>query len=187
MPEKLNDDKIRSLLRELGQQLGERGIVADIYIAGGAAITLCYEQDYSTADVDAVYDPHSAVDEAAKEVAEQVEHDLGEYWLNDAINRYMKKPESDDARTIMADCPGLRVMVASPERILGMKCAAGRSKDVEGIRQLCEQVGVETAEQLVEMTKRHAVLDKRPGRNIERVRSFAKDILSNKTEKTIVQ
>lgn len=180
MVEKLNADQIRTLLRSVGEQLQAVGETAELYIAGGAAITLCYDQEYSTADVDGVYEPRGPVEEAVKTVAAEVEYDIKEYWLNDAINRYMVRPELDEnARAIMGDCPALDITVASPERLIGMKCAAGRSKDVSGIKKLCEAADVTDVDEIVKIATKHAQLENHLGRSAERVRAFANDIVGS--------
>lgn len=181
--EKLDRSDIQTLLRDLGERLDERGVVADIYIAGGAAVTLCYERDYSTTDVDALYDPRQVVSEVARDVAEESGYEVPDHWLNDALKRYMQTPESDDERReIMADCPGLRVMVASPERILGMKCAAGRQKDIDGIIHLCEHLGIENVDELLDIAERHAVFEGHMARSTERTRAFIEGIFDEEAE-----
>ncbi|GII81281.1 hypothetical protein Sru01_62630 [Sphaerisporangium rufum] len=44
--------------RRLGDRLVRRGVVADLYIFGGAAMALAYDARRSTRDIDAVFEPH---------------------------------------------------------------------------------------------------------------------------------
>ena len=50
----MDRDDIESALRELAEELDERGIVARIYLVGGAAMVLAYQSRFSTDDVDSV-------------------------------------------------------------------------------------------------------------------------------------
>jgi hypothetical protein len=46
---------IEKAFRRLGDRLARRGVVADIYIFGGAAMTLAYDSRRATRDVDALF------------------------------------------------------------------------------------------------------------------------------------
>ena len=74
--------EIIDALRELGSELGSRGITADLYVVGGAAIALAYDDRRSTRDIDAVFVPKSEVYDAAERVRDRL--NLPEGWLNDA-------------------------------------------------------------------------------------------------------
>ncbi len=50
-------DDILTALTALGAELAERGLVADLYVVGGAAITLVYDERRATKDIDAVFVP----------------------------------------------------------------------------------------------------------------------------------
>jgi hypothetical protein len=45
----------------LGERLVRRGVVADIFIVGGAAMALAYDAARVTRDVDAIFKPHGIV------------------------------------------------------------------------------------------------------------------------------
>jgi hypothetical protein len=49
---------IEEALRHLGDRLVRRGVVADLYIFGGAAMALAYDARRATRDIDAVFQPH---------------------------------------------------------------------------------------------------------------------------------
>jgi hypothetical protein len=55
----------------LGDRLVRRGIVADIFIVGGAAMALAYDAARVTRDVDALFKPHGIVHEDERDVREQ--------------------------------------------------------------------------------------------------------------------
>ena len=54
----------------LGDRLFRRGVVADLFIVGGAAMVLAYDANRVTRDVDATFVPHGVVLEKAREVSE---------------------------------------------------------------------------------------------------------------------
>lgn len=56
---------IEEVFRRLGDRLAKRGVVADIYVFGGAAMALAYDSRRATRDVDALFQPHGIVLEEA--------------------------------------------------------------------------------------------------------------------------
>lgn len=57
----LDRPAIEQAFRRLGDRLARRGVVADIYVFGGAAVALAYDARRSTRDIDAVFEPHGLV------------------------------------------------------------------------------------------------------------------------------
>jgi len=55
--------------RRLGDRLARRGLVADVYVFGGAAMAMAYDARRATRDIDAVFKPHGVVVEEARAVA----------------------------------------------------------------------------------------------------------------------
>ena len=70
--------EIEDAFRRLGALLARRGVVADIYVIGGAAMALAYDSRRATRDVDALFQPHGVVREEADGVA--VELGLPRWW-----------------------------------------------------------------------------------------------------------
>jgi hypothetical protein len=136
---------ITEALRRLGDRLAYRGIVADLYVFGGAAMALAYDLRRSTRDVDALFQPHGAVLAEAKAVA--MELGLPPWWLNEQASAYVA-PSGDPAAPLVFDHPGLRVYAASPQHLLAMKVLAGRRRDAEDIRLLADHLGVTTADEV---------------------------------------
>jgi hypothetical protein len=60
---------IEEAFRRLGDRLARRGVVADLYVFGGAAMALAYDSRRATRDVDALFKPHGIVLEEALAVA----------------------------------------------------------------------------------------------------------------------
>ena len=138
----LDRDGVIQAFTLLAERLHRRGVVADVYIVGGAAMTLAYDSRRTTRDIDAVFEPHGVVLEAAREVA----RDLGlpPSWLNDQASVYMPR---DRRGPEVFSRPGLRVQSAPPEHLLAMKILAGRRSDASDVRFLLTLLGVTSVEQ----------------------------------------
>jgi hypothetical protein len=65
----LDRDAIIRALRRLAERLAFRGVVADLYVFGGAAMALAYDTRRSTRDIDALVEPHGVVFAEAAAVA----------------------------------------------------------------------------------------------------------------------
>jgi hypothetical protein len=105
----------------LGERLVRRGVVADIFIVGGAAMALAYDAARVTRDVDAMFKPHGIVHEEAMQVA----NDLGlpRWWLNEQASTYISGKEDADKRRVF-DHPGLN---RQPGRAHGITSSSSQS------------------------------------------------------------
>lgn len=128
----------------LGERLARRGVVADLFIVGGAAMALAYDSTRVTRDVDATFVPHGVVLEEAERVADDL--GLPRWWLNEQATVYISGKDDPGKRRVF-DHPGLRVMAASPEHVFAMKALAARTRDVDDLRLLAGILGIETAEE----------------------------------------
>lgn len=142
----MDREEIVAALTELAAELRRGGTSADMYVVGGAAIALAYDERRATRDIDAVFEPKSAVYEAAAIVAEQ--RGLPAGWLNDAVKGFLAG--DDPAATPVLDLPGLRCLAASPRTLLALKVLAHRvGEDEEDVRLLAGQLGLEGADQVL--------------------------------------
>ncbi|HEX6753810.1 MAG TPA: hypothetical protein VF093_09530 [Solirubrobacterales bacterium] len=107
----MDRSEIIDALTALAGELERRGVVAEMYVVGGAAIALAFDERRATRDIDAVFEPKDVVYEAAAVIAERLGLPGG--WLNDAVKGFL---EGDDPATAVLDLPGLRCLAASPER-----------------------------------------------------------------------
>jgi Nucleotidyltransferase of unknown function (DUF6036) len=126
----------------LGDRLARRGVVADVFIVGGAAMALPYDATRVTRDVDAMFVPHGIVQEEAGRVADDLR--LPRWWLNEQASVYISGKDDPGKRRVF-DHPGLRVMAASPDHIFAMKALADRTRDVDDLRLLAAIAGVESS------------------------------------------
>lgn len=143
--------EIIAALTALAAELESRGVNAEMYVVGGAAIALAFDERRSTRDVDAIFEPKTVVYEAASEVASRLELPSG--WLNDAVKGFL---EGDDpAAAPVLDLPGLRCLAASPETLLALKVLAHRvGEDEADLRLLAAELGLERADQVLAVAER---------------------------------
>lgn len=137
---------IEEAFRRLGDRLARRGIVADLYVFGGAAMALAYDARRATRDIDAVFQPHGVVLEEARAVAGEL--GLPHWWLNEQASVYVA-PGVDTAAPRVFDHPGLRVSAALPEHLLAMKVLAARRRDAEDIRFLVKHLRLSSVEEVL--------------------------------------
>jgi Nucleotidyltransferase of unknown function (DUF6036) len=142
----MDRDEIVAALTALAGELQRRGASADMYVVGGAAISLAFDERRATRDIDAVFEPKDVVYEAAAVVAE--ERGLPAGWLNDAVKGFLTG--DDPAATPVLDLPGLRCMAASPRILLALKVLAHRvGEDEEDLRLLAAALGLERASEVL--------------------------------------
>jgi len=133
---------IVDLLTDLGGRLAARGIEGEMYVVGGAAIALAFDERRSTRDIDAVFEPKAVIYEVAEQLAEQ--RGLPAGWLNDAVKGFLTGADPDAPLVLEVD--GLRVSTASPRILLAMKVLAHRvGEDEEDVRLLARELGLDDA------------------------------------------
>lgn len=133
---------IEDAFRRLGDRLARRGVVADIYVFGGAAMALAYDARRSTRDIDAVFiKEHGLVQDEARAVADEL--GLPRWWLNEQASAYVAPgvmPLPDVFSTIRDFACQL-----PPEHLLAMKVLAARRRDAEDISFLVKHLGLSSA------------------------------------------
>jgi hypothetical protein len=144
----LDREAIEQALRLLGDRLARRGVVADVYVFGGAAMALAYDARRATRDIDAVFQPHGVVLEEARAVADELR--LPHWWLNEQASVYVA-PGGDAAAPRVFDHPGLRVSAASPQHLLAMKVLAARRRDAEDIAFLVKHLSLSSVEEVLSL------------------------------------
>lgn len=125
----------------LAQRLQRRGLVANVYLFGGAAIAIGFDSERRTRDVDARFAPTPDVQREVLGTAEDL--GLPRWWLNEQGVSYL--PRQDEPATLPTfDHPHLRVMRASDRHLLAMKAAASRrnTADIADLRLLARHLGI---------------------------------------------
>ena len=152
MPERhFSRATIISALQALGDELADQGLRGQVFIVGGAAMALAYSTRRVTKDIDAVFEPKSAIYAAAAKVAEDL--GLPEDWLNDGVKGFM--PGSDKQPRPVPDIHGIEVTTASPRFLLAMKLMAMRfGEDDEDIEVLLRACDMHSADEALDLLKR---------------------------------
>lgn len=146
MVQEFDRDTILRLLTELGRCLHEQGLFMHIYLVGGAAMALTYDNRRVTRDIDGLFD-HSDIElSIIHQMA--IEHGLPEDWLNTAARPYAP---GDDRLAALLEITGLSISTASPQHMLAMKMAAFRPQDHKDLRLLFGANGISSAQQAVEV------------------------------------
>jgi hypothetical protein len=138
--------EIIAALTSLAAELDSQGVSAQMYVVGGAAIALAFDERRSTRDIDAVFEPKAVVYESAARVAEG--SGLAPDWLNDAVKGFLTGEDAEAAPILQL--PGLSVLTASPRTLLAMKVLAHRpGEDDEDVRLLASHLGLTRAEDIL--------------------------------------
>jgi hypothetical protein len=147
----VTQEEILRALRALNDELVQQGIRGEIGIVGGAAMVLAFNAREATRDVDAVFQPSTAMRAAATRVAARL--GLPDDWLNDAAKGYM--PADSQPRSILLDLPGLSVWLPPPQYLLAMKAIAARfdSNDAQDLRTLIQHMGLHRVEEVLEVVE----------------------------------
>jgi len=143
-------EEIVAALTDLAAELQRRGTTAEMYVVGGAAIALAFDERRATRDIDAVFEPKNVVYEAAAAVA--AARSLPGGWLNDAVKGFLAGADPD--ATPVLDLPGLRCLTASPRILLALKVLAHRIGEDEGdVRILADALGLDNAEEVLSVAE----------------------------------
>ena len=143
----LSRTRILELFDELSEELRVQGTRAQIYIVGGAAMSLAFSRDRTTQDVDARIDTGNyRLTDAVRTVGRR--HGLADTWLNDQVSTTI--PRAADARAVtLYQSSHLTVTGASARHLLAMKLLAARQKDRKDIAVLCTHLGLKSPEDAI--------------------------------------
>ena len=144
----LDAEQVLGLLHELSERLAAGGVQAQLFVVGGAAMALAYDQGRLTRHVDALFVPAPEVRVAAGEIgaARGLEPD----WLNDAAKGFLPGP--DEHPQTVFESESLLVQVASPEYLLAVKLHASRDeRDLDDAATLFNRLGYTTAQEAVDL------------------------------------
>jgi hypothetical protein len=118
--------EISDLLEDLLRRCTEHDISADVYLIGGAALTIQLGRPHATPDFDVLLNPKDEILAVAGEMAKEM--DLDPDWVNSRTFAFLGGMDTDlDVEAKQLPIEGHRVRVASPRYLLAMKLAAGRT------------------------------------------------------------
>lgn len=148
MSKVINREKLINLLEEVSRELEKRELNATIFMVGGAAMSMAYNHDRVTRDVDALFVPAPKMREVIELVGER--NDLEYDWLNDGAKGFM--PGNDPNAQTVYSSSSLTVYVPSREYLLAMKVHSGRGeRDYNDAIHLTKQLGYTRAEQIEQL------------------------------------
>jgi hypothetical protein len=147
----LDRETLANAFAALNDELRRAGVRADVYVFGGAAMILAYGVERATRDVDAVFEPHGPVIEAAQRVADR--EGLPRWWLNEQASAYLPSSPDDQAAPVW-DGSHLRVAGASLEQMVALKAVAARAQDLDDLRVLASQLGLASAQDVFNIVDR---------------------------------
>lgn len=150
----LTRERILELFDELNGELAVAGVRGDVFIVGGAAMTVAYDARPATRDIDAIWHPSTEVRDAVARVAAR-HADLRPDWLNDAVKGFL--PGDDPGpRTTVYDEDALTVSAASPGYLLATKLMASRvSRDEDDVLLLYDLCGLSTVAEGLDLVERY--------------------------------
>jgi hypothetical protein len=154
---------IRALFVALDAELVRMNTRAELYVLGGAVMCLVFAARAATSDVDAYFLPAAKVREAARRVA--ASRDLPEGWLNDAAKGYLSERGQFAPFLELAQ---LRVLTATPEYLLAMKCLSMRLgaefHDEADVRFLLRYLNLTRVEAVQSILERYYPIERFPAK-----------------------
>ena len=147
----LDAEEVATYLGELLDRLNRRGVQADVYLIGGAAMALHLGRDSLTPDIDGLFHPRAEVMDEARGMASEYGLDPG--WINDRAFSFMSFDPADDEEAVSIELRGFPVLLASKRVLLALKIAASRTKDFEDTNRLILDLGISEAEDIVALTR----------------------------------
>ena len=161
----LSRDEIVALLHALDRELRKDGVRGQAQIAGGAVMCLAFNARSSTREVDAVFEPSSAVLDAALRVAART--GVPDTWLNNAVRGYLSDTGTFER---FLELDNLRVFVADARYMLAMKCLAMRVgegyHDEEDVRFPLRHLAVNSFDETAEILSAYYPIGSFPARSM---------------------
>jgi len=156
---------IHKLLELLNAELQTDEVTGELYLVGGAVMCIVYNARNSTRDLNAFFRPVLSIRAAAGRVA--AGNDISEFWLNDAVKGFLS--ENGDYQPFL-ELSNLKVMTASPEYLLAMKCLAMRLgaefHDEADIRYLLRFLNVANYQEALDIISSYYPLDQFPQKTL---------------------
>ncbi|MBN1961583.1 MAG: hypothetical protein JW841_11610 [Deltaproteobacteria bacterium] len=155
----LTKDAILKLFNSLNEELARQDIKGEIYLVGGAVMTLVFDARASTRDIDALFLPATTIRNVAFKIASK--HSIDINWLNDAVKGFMS--ECGEFNEYL-ELSHLRLYTALPEYLLAMKCLSMRLgpefHDEADIRYLLRFLNIEKYEEALAIISRYFPLER---------------------------
>jgi len=137
---KLNKDDMICHFKELNSRLRAINKDGEIFVIGGAAISLAFGGRDATEDIDAVYKPRSEIHRIIKVMSD--DYDLRSDWLNNDAEHFVTDSMTF---TLFLEFSNLKVFHIDAECLLAMKLASARPEsypDMDDCILLMEKLGI---------------------------------------------
>lgn len=158
-------ENILRLFNLLNDKLQKDDIQGELYLVGGAVMCLVHKARESTQDIDALFEPSQVIRKAARNVA--TEEDIAENWLNDGVKGFFSAHGNFSNYLVLSH---LKILVASPEYLLAMKCLAMRIgdefHDLEDVRYLLRYLNLEKYTDAITVISKYYPLEKFPQKTL---------------------
>jgi hypothetical protein len=145
----LSPEDVRRGLEDLVTELVDQGVTTHIHVVGGAAVMIQAGRQALSRDIDALYPPLPAIDQAIRAVAGA--HHWPDTWLNDAVKMYASHYDADADWEVHLTKAGVTVSVATCRLLLAMKLLAARPRDAEDIALLIAACGITDRQGAIEV------------------------------------
>ena len=170
----LHKDEIVRLLGRLNDELARDGVTGELYLVGGAVMCLVFDARQSTNDLDGFFKPARVVRAAVGRIADN--SDIPDNWLNDAVKGYLSsKGNFQD----YLELSNLRVMTATPEYLLAMKCLALRIgaefHDEADVRFLLRYLNITEYRTALDIVCRYYPLERFPQKTLYALEEMLED------------
>ncbi len=161
----LSHKDIQNLFALLNQELQKDETRGELYLVGGAVMCLVFQARPSTKDVDAFFKPTSKIREAAARAA--LQSNLPADWLNDGVKEFLSSKGDYEP---FLDLSHLKVMTASAEYLLAMKCLSMRIgaefHDEEDVRYLLRNLDIRSYKKALEIIGKYYPLEQFPQKTL---------------------
>lgn len=174
-------EEIERYLSQLGQELSDKGVQKPVHILmiGGAYMLLLMHAPRTTDDVDFFWleDDEAVLQQAIYALRDGVQavaekNDLEIDWLNYMTHLLMYDQVPIPKGKLWKRYGPLHIHVPSKQYILALKIIAGRNKDLEDSRLLCQETHIKTRRQAQKLLDRYIPADTQATKTEEIARSF---------------
>lgn len=146
----LSREDIIKGLKALSHKAQQRGVSADIYVVGGAALALKYFDRQATVDIDARAQQWDQLEPIVDEIAQ--ENGWVSDWFNVAAAQFVPTLGKEAEWVSLHSSSGVNIYVASAEVLLMMKLAASRrGRDYRDAELLMATTGLTNRVELEEL------------------------------------
>ncbi|MCL2545773.1 MAG: DUF6036 family nucleotidyltransferase [Oscillospiraceae bacterium] len=144
----LTREDILKYFEEINSRLAAENKHGDIYVVGGAAMTMVFNARTSTYDIDAIFAPKEDLRAIISDIAEK--HSLNEDWLNDGAKGFVTDKMKFQTHLSYSN---LTVLSVDAESLLAMKLTSARanSKDMDDSIFLMKELGIQNEKELFDI------------------------------------